>query len=67
LHQFGRFNRAFVVLFRIAAGDTWIDSLPLLAEDGSLQWKNALFVCSFIIISVWVVLQVCRCYSSLSP
>jgi hypothetical protein len=25
--QFGRFNRAFVSLFRIAAGDTWIDQV----------------------------------------
>ena len=56
--QFGRFNRAFVTLFRIAAGDTWIDALPTLGPDGDLQWKPALFVCSFIVCSVWVVLQV---------
>ena len=56
--QFGRFNRAFVALFRIAAGDTWIDSLPTLGPDGEIEWKPALYVCSFIIISVWVVLQV---------
>ena len=56
--QFGKFNRAFVTLFRIAAGDTWIDPLPTLGPDGDLEWKPALFVCSFIVISVWVVLQV---------
>ncbi len=56
--QFGRFNRAFVALFRIAAGDTWIDSLPALGPDGETEWKPALFVCSFIVVSVWVVLQV---------
>jgi hypothetical protein len=56
--QFGRFNRAFVTLFRIAAGDTWIDSLPTLGPDGDLQWQPALFICTFIVCSVWVVLQV---------
>jgi hypothetical protein len=56
--QFSRFNRAFVTLFRIAAGDTWIESLPTLGPEGDLQWKPALFVCSFIVCSVWVVLQV---------
>ncbi len=56
--QFGMFNRAFVTLFRIAAGDTWIDSLPTLGPDGNLEWKSALFICSFIVSSVWVVLQV---------
>ncbi len=56
--QFGKFNRAFVALFRIAAGDTWIDTLPTLAPDGDLEWKPALYVCSFIVISVWIVLQV---------
>ena len=56
--QFGRFNCAFVALFKIAAGDTWIDTLPTLGPDGELEWQSALFICSFIVISVWVVLQV---------
>ena len=56
--QFGKFNRAFVTLFRIAAGDTWIDPLPTLGPDGDLVWRPALFICSFIVLSVWVVLQV---------
>ena len=56
--QFGKFNRAFVTLFRIAAGDTWIEPLPTLGPDGDLVWRPALFICSFIVLSVWVVLQV---------
>jgi hypothetical protein len=56
--EFGKFNRAFVTLFKIAAGDTWIDALPMLAPDGDLEWKPALFTCSFIVLSVWIVLQV---------
>ncbi len=56
--HFGKFKRAFVALFRIAAGDTWLDDLPTLGSDGALQWKPALYVCSFVVLSVWVVLQV---------
>ena len=56
--QFGRFNRAFASLFRIAAGDTWIDPLPILGPDGNIQWKPALYTFSFTVLGVWVVLQV---------
>ncbi len=56
--QFGKFNRAFVSLFKIAAGDTWIDTLPTLAPNGDLEWKPSLYVCTFIVVSVWIVLQV---------
>ena len=56
--QFGKFNRAFATLFRIAAGDTWIDALPTLGPDGDLEWKPALYLCTFIVVSVWIVLQV---------
>jgi hypothetical protein len=35
--HFGNFNRAFVALFRIADGDTWLDNLPILGPDGTLQ------------------------------
>ena len=57
-NEFGKFNRAFVSLFRLAAGDTWVDSLPALGPDGDLEWKPALYVCTFIVLSVWIVLQV---------
>ena len=56
--QFGKFNRAFLSLFKVAAGDTWIDMLPTLAPDGDLEWKPAVYLCTFIVISVWIVLQV---------
>jgi hypothetical protein len=26
--------------------------------DGNIQWKPALFICSFIVLNVWVVLQI---------
>jgi hypothetical protein len=56
--SFGRFNLAFISMFRIAAGETWVDGLPLIDELGDLHWKSAIFVCSYLVINVWVVLQV---------
>ena len=38
--------------------EPWLEELPTRGPDGALQWKPALFVCSFIVLSVWVVLQV---------
>ncbi len=55
---FGKFNLAFVSMFRIAAGETWVDNMQLIDESGDLNWMNALFVCSYLVINVWVVLQV---------
>jgi hypothetical protein len=65
--QFGKFNRAFITLFRIAAGDTWIDSLAMLGPTGELEWKPSLFICSFIVVSVWVVLQVSVVFRTVQP
>ena len=56
--SFGRFNRAFVSMFRIAAGETWIEELPILDSAGDIFWKSSLFIFSFVILNVWVVLQV---------
>jgi hypothetical protein len=56
--DFGKFNRAFAAVFRIAAGDAWIESLPIIGPDGDIEWQPALFTCSFIVVNVWVVLQV---------
>jgi hypothetical protein len=56
--SFGRFNLAFISMFRIAAGETWIDGMPLIDEVGDLHWRSAIFVCSYLVINVWVVLQV---------
>jgi hypothetical protein len=58
--SFAQFNLAFVAMFRVAAGETWIDGLPLVDEDGAISWKAAIFVCSYLVINVWVILQVCR-------
>ncbi len=57
--SFGRFNLAFISMFRIAAGETWLEGLPLVDEAGDLHWKAAMYVCSYLVINVWVILQVC--------
>jgi hypothetical protein len=30
----------------------------MLGLDGTIQWQPALFICSFIVLNVWVVLQI---------
>ena len=57
--SFDRFNLAFVSMFRIAAGETWVEGLPLVDEAGELHWKAAIYACGYLIINVWVILQAC--------
>ena len=54
---FGKFNRAFVTMFRVTAGDTWVDGMPTVLEDGDLNQGFAAFITSYVIVVVWLVLQ----------
>ncbi len=45
-------------MFRITAGETWIDGVPVVQNDGSLHKPLALFLLTYIIIVNWVLLQV---------
>ena len=45
-------------MFRIAAGETWIEGVDVLNDDGSLHWGAGLFVTSFVIVVNWTLLQV---------
>jgi hypothetical protein len=56
--QFGNFGRAFLSMFRISAGETWVDSLPDRDEYGELNVGAAMYVCSYVVLVVWVLLQV---------
>jgi hypothetical protein len=56
--DFGAFDRAFVSMFRLTAGETWLESLERYDEKGQLNYTNAVFVLSYIILVVWVLLQV---------
>ncbi len=54
---FGKFNRAFVTMFRVTAGDTWVDGMPTILQDGDLNQGFAAFITSYVIVVVWLVLQ----------
>ena len=60
----GNLSRAIISLFKIAGGDTWVgegdpeDGLPVLREDGSVNWPVGVFVISYVLIIPWTLLQV---------
>ena len=46
-------------MFRLTAGETWVDGLAAYsAEDGTPFYGTALFIYSYIVIVVWILLQV---------
>jgi hypothetical protein len=57
--SFSTFDRALSTMFRLTAGETWVDGLAAYsAEDGRLYYGTALFIYSYIAIVVWILLQV---------
>jgi len=56
--DFLTFDRAFIALFRVAAGHPWLDSLPSHENDGSINAANVLFLITYIIIVCWILLPV---------
>jgi len=61
--EMGNFSRAVVTLFRIAGGETWIgeppdEGMPIINDEGFVNWGTAAFVMSFIVIVNWTLLQV---------
>ncbi len=56
--DFKEFNRAFIAMFRITAGETWVDSLPEQDQDGTINYQAATFIVSYIIIENWLLFQV---------
>ncbi len=56
---FGSFSRALTSMFRLTAGETWLDELVAFsADDGTINFSTVLFVDSYIVIVVWILLQV---------
>ena len=45
-------------IFRMASGDTWPSSLPILDEEGSINYRTCLFLCTFVVVVVWVRVRV---------
>ena len=56
--DFREFNRAFIAMFRITAGETWVESLPKNDPDGSINYQAATYIVSYIIIENWLLFQV---------
>ena len=46
------------VTFTVAAGETWIDGVPLHDDEGNVNWMIGGFIIAFIIVVNWTVLQV---------
>ena len=55
---FGNLERSIISMFRIAAGETWVDGSPILRDDGTVDWSTAAFVMSFVIVVNWTLLKV---------
>ena len=56
--SFGNLSVAFIELFRITAGETWVDEVPQVDEEGNVQWALGIYIMSFILICNWTLLQV---------
>ncbi len=56
--DFGAFNKAFVALFRITAGDAWIESLPAYGPEGGLNPGSVVFQVTYVLIVNWTLLPI---------
>jgi hypothetical protein len=55
--EFGRFEQAFVTMFRLTTDGQWPLSIAQYDEEGGVNWKCAAFMMSYIVCINWVVLQ----------
>jgi hypothetical protein len=56
--DFGTFNSAFVALFRITAGDAWIESLPAHGPNGWLNPGSVMYQATYVLIVNWTLLPI---------
>ena len=45
-------------MFKLTCGDSWVEELPDINEDGTVNVGACLFIMSYIVIAVWTILQV---------
>jgi hypothetical protein len=55
--NFGRFDQAFITMFRLTTDGGWPESISQFNEDGEINVKCALFFMTYIVVVNWVVLQ----------
>jgi hypothetical protein len=58
--DFCTFDAAFVALFRITAGDAWIESLPAHTDDGVVNPGIVTFLITYVLLVNWTLLPI-RC------
>jgi hypothetical protein len=56
--DFGRFDSAFVALFKVTAGGVWTQSLAARGPDGSVVFGPTLFLTTYIMVVNWTLLPV---------
>ena len=56
--QFGNMTRSLLTLMRVAGGDTWVEGIPILLENGEVNMMPAAFIFIYIIVVCWTLLQV---------
>jgi hypothetical protein len=58
--DFGRFDQAFITMFRITAGETVsLTSLPIInPATGVVDYRVAIFTITYVSVVIWVLLQV---------
>ena len=57
-NNFDNFFRGLSTMFRLTAGETWVDELAAADENGNPNFGTAFFIYSYIVIVVWILLQV---------
>ncbi len=55
--DFGRFEQAFVTMFRLTTDGQWPVAIAQYDEGGRVNWKCAAFMMSYVVCVNWVVLQ----------
>jgi hypothetical protein len=56
--EFGVFDRAFITLFQITCGMTWVQYIPTIEANGTTNGTMAVYIISYVILINWVILQV---------
>mmetsp|Transcript_67340 Transcript_67340/g.179747 ORF Transcript_67340/g.179747 Transcript_67340/m.179747 type:complete len:641 (-) Transcript_67340:424-2346(-) len=56
--NFSRFDRAFISLFEVTAGDPWPEALRQANEDGSTDWSSTAFIIVFTVTLHLTLLEV---------
>ena len=58
--DFGAFDSAFIALFRLSAGDSWIESLPARGPDGAIHTGAVAYHATYVLIVNWTLLPIRR-------